>query len=207
MRLSAEAKVGLAVLAGVLILAVMTITVGGYRFGTQGGYRIYAVFKSAAGLDTKSSIKVAGVEVGKVEAITLVNDKARVTLRIRPEVQLRKGAQTALRATGLLGEKYVELLPGAETGFLKEGDTLSESQESADLDKLIAQFSDIAVDIKAVSASLREALGSEEGKTSLKKIVGNVRDVTQSLKDELPRLLASLNSASEKLEAIAIKVE
>jgi len=232
MRLSSEARVGLMVLVGILILTYMTFRVGGYRFGTEAGYRLYALFDTVAGLDTKSGIRVAGVEVGKVEAITLQDSEARVTLRIRPEFKLRKGTQASVRATGLLGDKYLELIPGKEAEYLKDGDRITQSETSADLDKLINQFSGVATDIKTVSTSLREALGTEEGKQSLKEIVANIRelsrnlnvtvkdnrenftkavaniaDASSTLKSDLPKLLESLNRTSEKLEAIATKVE
>jgi len=232
MRLSTEARVGLMVLVGILILTYMTFRVGGYRFGTEAGYRLFALFDTVSGLDTKSSIRVAGVEVGKVEAITLQDGQARVTLRIRPEFKLRKGTQAAVRATGLLGDKFLELVPGKEDNFLKDGDEISQSESVADLDKLINQFSGIAADVKTVSTSLREALGTEEGKQSLKEIVANIRELSRnlnvtvkdnrenftkavaniaeassSLKTDLPKLLESLNRTSEKLEAIATKVE
>jgi phospholipid/cholesterol/gamma-HCH transport system substrate-binding protein len=232
MRLSTEARVGLVVLLGVLILTYMTFKVGGYRFGTAAGYRINALFDSVAGLDTKSKIRVAGVEVGIVEKIALLDGQADVTLRINPDIKLRKGTQAAVRATGLLGDKYLELIPGKEEGYLKDGDSITQSEQVADLDRLINQFSSIASDIKTVSASLREALGTKEGETSLKEIVANIRelsrnlngtvkdnrenftkavaniqDVSSSLKTDLPKLMDSLNRTSEKLEAIATKVE
>jgi phospholipid/cholesterol/gamma-HCH transport system substrate-binding protein len=232
MRLSTEARVGLVVLLGVLILTYMTFKVGGYRFGTAAGYHIYALFDSVAGLDTKSKIRVAGVEVGNVETIALLDGQAKVTLRINPDIKLRKGTQAAVRATGLLGDKYLELVPGKEEGYLKDGDTVTQSEQVADLDRLINQFSSIASDIKTVSASLREALGTKEGETSLKEIVANIRelshnlngtvkdnrenftkavaniqDASSSLKTDLPKLMDSLNRTSEKLEAIATKVE
>ncbi|MBI3609136.1 MAG: MCE family protein [Nitrospirae bacterium] len=232
MRLSAEARVGLVILLGALILSYMTFTVGGYRFGREAGYRLYALFDTVAGLDTKSGIRVAGVGVGKVETIALQDGQAKVALRIKPEVKLRKGTQAAVRATGLLGEKYIELIPGTGEGFLQDGDTMAESERVADLDRLINQFSTVAADIKTVSASLREALGTEEGKQSLKEIVANIRELSRnlnvavkdnrenftkavaniqeasaSLKEDLPKLLESLKHTSEKLDVIATKVE
>jgi len=181
MRLSAEARVGLVVLLGVMVLTYMTFTVGGYRFGRETGYRLFALFDTVAGLDAKSGIKVAGVDVGKVETIALQDGQAKVTLRIKPEVKLRKGTQAAVRATGLLGEKYIELIPGKEEDYLKDGDALIESEKVADLDRLINQFSGVAADIKTVSESLREALGSEEGKQSLKEIVASIRELSRNL--------------------------
>lgn len=232
MRLTTEAKVGLVVLIGALILTYMTFTVGGYRWGRETGYALYALFDTVAGLDNKSTIRVAGVEVGKVDGIVLEDGQAKVTLWIRADIKLRHGTQAAVRATGLLGEKYIELIPGQGEAYLVEGDTLAQSERVADLDRLINQFSEVAADIKKVTASLREALGTPEGEVSMKEIVANIRELSrnlnltvkenrenfthavaniressQTLKEELPKLLASLNRTSEKLEAIATKVE
>ena len=233
MRFSTEAKVGLVVLVGVALLTYMTFTVGGWRFGTPKGYRLYAEFDTVAGLDLKGPVKLAGVEIVKVEGITLIDNRARVTMRIRPDVKIRHGAQATLRATGLLGEKYLEIIPGQpEEGFLAEGDTIAQTEKAADLDRLIHQLSSIAEDVKAVSASLREALGTPEGEQSIKEIVANIRELSrnlsttvkknqdnfstavanikefsQSLKDEGPKLLASIDEMTAKLSSVASKLE
>lgn len=233
MRFSTEAKVGLVVLAGVALLTYMTFTVGGWRFGTPKGYRLYAEFDTVAGLDLKSPVKLAGVEVGRVEDISLIDNRARVTLRIRPDVKIRRGAQAALRATGLLGERYLEIIPGQpEEGFLTEGDMIEHTEKAADLDRLIHQISSIAEDVKAVSASLREALGTKEGEQSIKEIVANIRDLSrnlsntiknnqdnfstaianikefsQNLKEEGPKLFDGIGQITAKLSSIAAKLE
>jgi phospholipid/cholesterol/gamma-HCH transport system substrate-binding protein len=232
MRLSTEARVGLVVLVGVALLTYMTFTVGGWRFGIEKGYRLYADFDTVAGLDPKAPVKLAGVEVGKVEEIALVDNRARVTMRIQPNIKIRRGAQAALRATGLLGEKYLEILPGEGEGFLAAEDTIEQTEKAADLDRLINQASAIAADIKAVSASLREALGTKEGEKSLKEIVANIRelsrnlsatikkneenfsqaianfkDFSQNLKDETPGLIARIDEMTQKLSSIADKLE
>ncbi len=163
MRLSSEAKVGLVVLAGVLILTYMTFTISGFRFGREPGYRIYAVFDTVAGLDDKSQVRLAGVSIGRVETIALTDSKAKVTLRINPEVTLQRGSRALVKALGLLGEKYVEVQPGTEAVTLAEGDTIEQSGRGADLDRLIDQASGVAEDLKAVTASLRNALGTAQG--------------------------------------------
>ncbi|MCI0528667.1 MAG: MlaD family protein [Nitrospira sp.] len=124
-RFSTEAKVGLVVLIGIGFLTYMTFTVGGYRFGQEDGYRIYAVFDSVAGVDLKTPVKIAGVSVGVVEKIDLRDTKARLTLRIKPDVKIRQGAQTLIRSAGLLGEKYIEIINPEE----EEAGTLSENPE------------------------------------------------------------------------------
>jgi len=131
-RFTTEAKVGLVVLIGVAFLTYMTFKVGGYRFGQEEGYQIYAEFDSVAGVDLKTPVKIAGVTVGTVERIDLSDTKARLTLRIKPEVKIRKGAQTLIRSAGLLGEKYIEIInpEGDGTGTLSETPEPSDAQPS-----------------------------------------------------------------------------
>lgn len=232
MKLSSEAKVGLVVLLGILLLTYMTFTAGGFRFGQERGYQVFVIFESAAGLDEQSQVRLAGVEIGRVERVELTDSKAKVTLRIDPEVKLREGATASVRAMGLLGEKFLEIRSGAGPGFIKEGEAIPESAQAADLDRLIDQASAIAADVKTVTQSLRAALGTPEGEQSLKDVVANVRELTTnlnetvktskddfvravaniedfsaSLKDEGPEVLASARRVMAQLEEIAAKVD
>ena len=193
MRLSAEARVGLVVVAGIVLLTYMTFTVSGWRWGTQKGYLLHAVFRSVAGLDAKSTVKLAGVEVGKVEEIRLQGNQARVTLRLQPDIQIQRGSRGAIRASGLLGEKYLEIIPGDGEGFHEPGEELEDTLESASLEGLMGKFSAIDIeglidqiksvfdDIKAVTISFRAALGTQEGEASIKEIVYNIRELTGNL--------------------------
>ena len=67
MKLSAEAKVGLFVLLGIILLVYMSLRLGGIQFGKVRGYLLHVEFASAAGVDKDASVRVAGVEVGKVK--------------------------------------------------------------------------------------------------------------------------------------------
>ena len=110
-KLSAEAKVGLLVIVGSVLLLYMTFAVGKYQFGEKKGYILQANFDSVAGLDTKSSVRMAGVKIGVVEKVELDDSRARVTMRINPDVQIKRGTEAMIKTMGLLGEKYVEFIP------------------------------------------------------------------------------------------------
>jgi phospholipid/cholesterol/gamma-HCH transport system substrate-binding protein len=130
-----------------------------------------------------------------------------------------------VKAAGLLGDKYVEILPGREPGFVGDGAELPQAEVTADLDTLINRFGAIADDVKAVTASLRNALGTGEGERSLKEIVSHFRNVAENLdhivaenragvastvahaeefmralRNEGPKLVATLNRIADRLE-------
>jgi phospholipid/cholesterol/gamma-HCH transport system substrate-binding protein len=205
--LTTEAKVGSAVLLGLVILAYMTIKVGGFSFFQENGYRLNVVFNTASGLDKKAPVQISGVEVGRVEEIQLAEGGAKITLKIQSGVKIKRGGYASVRSSGLLGDKFVEIVPGKESIFLKDGDLLSAQQGAPDMENLMNQFSNIAEDVKVITASLREVLGSQEGKQSLKDTLASVRSLTKGInefvqanRDSLGRSVANFESFSDSLK-------
>jgi phospholipid/cholesterol/gamma-HCH transport system substrate-binding protein len=175
-------------------------------------------------LDKNAPVKMAA-PIGEVEALALEDSRAKVIMRIRPEVEIPKGSRAVVKASGLLGDKYIEILPGREPGILEDGAQIPQEEGTADLDALINRFGAIADDVKAVTASLRNVLGSPEGERSLKDIVTHFRNVAEnldhimaenregikntaahaedfmrSLREEGPKLVATLNRIADRLE-------
>lgn len=179
LKLSAEAKVGLFVLGGILILVYMSLRIGGIRFGREEGYTLYVSFASASGLDKDAAVRVAGVEIGKVRVIELRGNRAYLTLHIRPDIKLGKDFTAVLTTKGLLGEKYLELIPGSPNAPpLKEGEEITRTISYADMDKLMTILSDVAVDIKKVTETISHVFGGPEGEASLKNIIKNIEDIS-----------------------------
>jgi phospholipid/cholesterol/gamma-HCH transport system substrate-binding protein len=180
--ISTEAKVGLFVLAGLIILAYMSFQVSQPGFGLKRGYHIQVFFENAAGLEKDASIQVAGVEVGRVESIALQEGQALVTLRIKPDIQLAKDVKASIRTHGLLGDKYVELSPGTKgNGYLEDGQQIARVEQQADVDKLIHQISGIAEDVRGVTTTLNKVLGGQAGEEAVGGIVVGIRDLARNL--------------------------
>ena len=187
-KLTPEAKVGIFVLIGIILLVYMSLRVGGIQFGRAEGYEVYIRLDSAAGLDNDASVRVAGVEIGRVKGIVLQNNKAKVVLRINPDVKIGKDFTAVLKTKGLLGERYVELIPGSPNApSLEAGGEITRVTTYTDLDKLISILSDAATDIRKVSESLSNALGGREGQATLKNIVTNIEEITERLNNIVKR--------------------
>jgi ABC-type transporter Mla subunit MlaD len=100
-------------MAIVLAIAVMV----GYRFisratGTSGGYMVYAYLPDVTGVAPQSRVMISGIQVGVVDRIWLDQGRARVDIKMNPEVPLFDDAAIGKRATSLIGEYYVVLIPG-----------------------------------------------------------------------------------------------
>jgi len=85
-------------------------------------------------------VEISGVEVGKVSDIKLIDYQAVVSMLIRDDVELQDDAIASIRTKGLMGEKYVEIMPGGSDKVIQPGDTLRETEPPIDLEKLIGNF-------------------------------------------------------------------
>ncbi len=135
--------VGLFVLIGavaILFLALQSANLLSLSFQTN--YMVNAKFDNIGGLKPKAAVRSAGVVVGRVEKIVF-DDKsfqARVTLALESRYAFPKDSSLKILTSGLLGEQYLGLEPGAGEKPLVAGDTISSTQSAMVLESLIGQF-------------------------------------------------------------------
>ena len=178
-KMSSEAKVGLFVLLGIVLLVYMSLRLGGIKLGGEKGYSVFVDFDTAAGLDPNAPVSVAGVEVGRVKSIELKDSKAHLELQIDPDIKIGKDFTAVLTTKGLLGEKYLELVPGQPGAPpLKDGDYLTRTRSYADIDRLIRTLTEVSDDVKEITESLSNVLGGDEGEQTVSNIVRNIEDLT-----------------------------
>ncbi|MBW1742117.1 MAG: MCE family protein [Deltaproteobacteria bacterium] len=193
-KLSAEAKVGFFVVIGMLILAYMSMKAGQFEYVRDKGYDLYADFDSAEGIVKGVPVEIAGVEVGRVKDIRLEAGKARITLQMNPEIQIGDDSQAIIRSKGVLGDKYVEIVlgsPGAQP--IQADGQIARTQSPANIDTLLKQLSAIGTDIKNITESLSGVLGGKEGESSLRAIVDNMRELTETLNETVQNNNQNIN--------------
>lgn len=180
--ITTEAKVGLFILIGMLLLGYMTMQVGQRGVGVKKGYTVDVVFDNVAGLNKYSSVQIAGVEVGRVEDILLKDGKALVRLRITPNVTLEKDVSAAIKTRGVLGDKYIEIMPGTRgMAALEPGEQIRNVERQADIDRLLNQIGAIADDIKTVSGTLSNVMGGQAGQENIGGILENMKLLTKNI--------------------------
>lgn len=183
--MSSAAKVGAFMLVILAILGFFVLKIEDIRFDRGTGTRtVTAIFDSAAGLEERAAVRVAGVRVGKVEKIDLRSGRAEVTMEIPADVELRRDARASIANLGLLGEKYIELSPGSPRQPLMQGENVTlPGSQPASIDDVTSQVSDIATDVKAITESLRAVVGGESGQQRLDEIIANVNIITAQVRD------------------------
>jgi phospholipid/cholesterol/gamma-HCH transport system substrate-binding protein len=135
-----ELVVGAFVLVGILCLAYLSIKLGKLEMVGGDVYEVEAQFNSASGLKPGTAVEIAGVEVGRIRGITLIEDRAKVILAVNSTVKLYTDTIASIKSRGIIGEKFLSLSPGGGGEPLKPGDTIRDTESGLDLEQLVGQF-------------------------------------------------------------------
>jgi phospholipid/cholesterol/gamma-HCH transport system substrate-binding protein len=135
-----ELVVGAFVLVGILCLAYLSIKLGKLEMVGGDVYEVQAQFNSASGLKPGTAVEIAGVEVGRIRGITLIEDRAKVILAVNSTVKLYTDTIASIKSRGIIGEKFLSLSPGGGGDPLKPGDTIRDTESGLDLEQLVGQF-------------------------------------------------------------------
>jgi phospholipid/cholesterol/gamma-HCH transport system substrate-binding protein len=143
-----ELFVGIFVLLGIAAVAYLTMKLGTGALIGGDTYLVEARFANAGGLHTGSSVLVAGVTVGRVDGVRVdpADYSAIATLRILTALRLPTDSMASIKTTGLIGDKYVFLSPGADDTYLEPGTRITMTESSIDLESLIGKAAFGSVD-------------------------------------------------------------
>lgn len=192
MRNTLETRLGifvaLAVIAAVLILEI----VGGVeRF--QRGYELKASFNTAQDLKEGDRVKMAGVEVGRVEKIGLdeTNNKVLVTMKVRQNVEVRVDSVATIKFTGLLGQNFVALDFGSRGAPVASPGTLLASAEQPDLSAMMAKIDNVATGVENLTKSFTG--------DKIDNLLGPFTDFLRANREPLTATIANLRAVSAQI--------
>jgi phospholipid/cholesterol/gamma-HCH transport system substrate-binding protein len=180
--MSTAAKVGAFFLVALAITGLLIWKIEDLRIGRGVAQKVTVQFKDVGGLDEKTAVRVAGVRVGRVTKIHLVEGKALVEIELDRDVALRQGASASIESLGLLGEKYVELVPGPFGAPPLPDNAVIVGGVPVSFDEITKLARDIEVDIKEITRSLKDSIGGPEGEERLVSIVENMRVISEQVR-------------------------
>jgi len=135
-----EFTVGVFIIMGFLSLAYLSINLTKFKMKAQGGYILKAYFENVGGLKKGANVEIAGVPIGMIKKIKLEDYKALVFMQIKNGVKIPDDSMAVIKTKGLLGEKYMEIMPGASETYYKDGDEIIDTQAPLDFEKAIGKF-------------------------------------------------------------------
>lgn len=210
-----EYKVGIFVAIGLLIFAYLVLWLGTreVEIFKKEGYILKTRFTTLAGLEKNSSVRVAGVRVGRVKDIDLKEGMAEITMFIYSDVKIREGSKAAVSSMGIMGEKYVEIFPGPpEKPFLKENSYV-EGIQPLSIDQIGQTFYSLGEDVKSVGKIIKDALTEPSGENRLRNLLENLEETIRNLKEisniinsEYPDMKNSFSDLTKKLESDLEKI-
>jgi len=147
MRNSLETKLGYFVVLAVFAAWIIVETLGGVEM-FRGGYHIKALFDTVQDLKVGNSVKLAGVEIGRVEKIELAGDKVRVTMKLHSDATVKTDSKATIKFTGMMGQYFVSIdfgTPGAPPAV--DGTVLA-TEEQPDLNAVMTKLDQAATGIE-----------------------------------------------------------
>lgn len=203
------------IIVGTGIMLAIAIGIYGYVFlrdlpVRQRGYKINIVFKNVTGLQTGDGVTVSGLKVGRILNMSLNRDGVLVRVWMNGEVPFPQDSRAAIKSIGMIGEKYIALLPGNSAETLQEGDTIFGEYES-DLADAGGSLTDMINQTNALLMKISVAVDtvlSHNSQKALAATIQNVQNVSHKADRDwdgnmrhLKRTLAHVDSLSSGLNA------
>ena len=207
--MKSETRVGLFIISSIVVFIYLSIHIKVFRIDKDQYAQYKTYFDDTGGLDEKSVVRIAGVDVGWVDSIILLEGgKAEVNLMIHKKNRLSRNAYATIAQEGLIGTKVLEIDPGdPSTGVLPPGSVLSMPGKSpASVSDLLDQFRDIAASIGDIASSIKRVVSTPRGEDEMKKTLSGISNAAQrmsSFSEILDRTLKkNEENVDRSLEAI-----
>lgn len=204
-----EFKVGALVVGIGALIALMSMQVSDDPAFLGRSKKAWFYLDNASGLTKGSAIRTAGIPVGAIKDISLHEGKARIDVSVKSDVPLTRSAQVEMRASGILGDKYIEISPGnAADPLLEDGGQIANVKTGGSLDDVMSQVSSITTSLKDVAKNLNEATtanGTNEhilGRIvqNIEKLSGDLSQMTSENKEQINEIVDQVHNITGTLD-------
>lgn len=200
-------------MAPITVGILIALAVGGFFFamrsieqgsiGTGETYRVYADLENVLGLAKRSRVVMAGIEVGFIDSIELVGDRARLHLRIRKDVSLFRDAALSKVSESLLGDRIITLSTGQDVEHpLQDGGAITNIFEEPDMSTVFRKLDGITGDIRDVTLALRNIIGTMDREGAMTGLVNRLNEIAAHVGDLTSEVQSTFVRSSDRIEKI-----
>lgn len=200
-----ETRVGLFIIVAVGIFFYLSLNIGEFRIDRILYYQYKCYFDDTGGLETKAPVKIAGVAVGWVDEIKLLEaGKALVIIRVNKQNKLARNAYAMIAQEGLIGNKSIDIDPGdPSTGQLIPGSVLAmPGKAPTNLGDILEQFRDIASNIQDIVFSMKNVVASRTGEQQIRKTIYNLSEASGKMSDFAEILDRTMRKNEEQINLL-----
>lgn len=224
-----EIRVGIFMVISLAMLIVVIITMSGQSQIFKKTYALYTIFDNVAGMIAGAEVRLSGITVGVVDDIQFSQDEGDTKVYISMQVddigmeRIMKDSQAMIQTLGLLGKKYVEVLPGTlEAGHVVDGDYIL-SVEPISMTEALDKGGKILDDIGKTATYLEQFIGSlssVEGKqTDISQAIGHLKNVIREVEQgngvlhaliydkSKSRIVADLVATAQNLKEVSEEIK
>ena len=185
--ISLEVKVGIFILVGLVVLLSMLFSIGDI-YVIRPGYHIKVTFNFANGIAKNAPVRLAGIEMGEVDDLKVYYDnkekKTKVELSAwikRNDIMIESDARAVINTLGILGEKYLEIFPGKNKDFLRDGSILV-GKDPVSMEDMTVQFKQLADSATVIMERLKNGEGTIGKFLTDDSIYNNLEEFTADIK-------------------------
>jgi phospholipid/cholesterol/gamma-HCH transport system substrate-binding protein len=152
MKNSLETRLGIFVILVVFAAFFIMETLGGLQ-AFHGGYRLNALFDTVQDLKVGNAVKMAGVEIGRVEKIALAGNKVKVDMKLHPDAAVKTDSKAMVKFTGLMGQNFVAIDFGSAAAPRAVDGALLATEEQPDLNAIMTKLDGATTGIQNLTKS------------------------------------------------------
>jgi phospholipid/cholesterol/gamma-HCH transport system substrate-binding protein len=195
-------KVGIFVVVSAITFIVFLSFVSTRQLSRRGSYDVFALFTDVLGLQKKSPVQIAGIDIGRIKSVELYQGKAKVTLEIDGNVELFEDASIEKVSISLLGDYKLSVDPGhPDHRKLENGDEIKNVKSLSNVDAIVAEVREMSTAIKKLVA------GTPEQPAPLEEIVRDVQRSSAAARVVLEEVAKNIDTNTQKLENILDNVD
>lgn len=181
MKWSTEAKVGAFTLAGILIFAGLMFQLSHMVLFGKAGFHVNGYFSEAEGIESGNAVRYAGVEVGRVDGVSVSRGEALLSLRFYDGSEIPKDAVFTIQSSSIMGGSFVNVAGGNRSrGLLEDGMTIR-GTAAPSVETLMVKVDTLADTAQTILDGMNNVISDRETQRHAKNIIGNVDALTQNL--------------------------
>ena len=181
-------KVGMFVIAAVVILMMVVVSISDFSFFEK-GKPVAVVFGFANGLKKAAPVRLAGVDAGLIKDLKIfVDDKDNSQAKVKVDVWIKEGfnipvdSKVTINQLGLLGEKYVEITPGKATEYYSVGSVIV-GQDPVPMDRITERIDQLTAKLEETMDNVNRKVLTDKNAESLQAALEGVSVIVTNMKD------------------------